>query len=215
MTRFPIRSTLASAAAVLLSAAAVHATTPSPGNSIVPSIIRLVGTTGNVPAQSLGEFEVVFRDLANNPIPGASVVVDLSLCADLQVCADQRDANAIVDCANKRVSKITDGAGRVRMTLLGASNGAGNATTPINGGRIYANGTLIQSPTVVAFDLDGSFGVGGPDLSAWLGDFLAAPTTYGRSDYDNSGNIGGADLSVWLTVFRSATMTESCASSCP
>jgi hypothetical protein len=172
-----------------------------------------VGSAGGV-ADGFGSFTMTIRDLANNPLSGASVVVDLSQAADLAICEDQLDANATVLCLSKTTRKFTDVLGQVTFIVLGGSNGTGLATSGLNAGRIYANGTLMSSPTVAAYDLDSAFGVGGPDLAAWLGDFLANPTVYGRSDYDNSGAVGGPDLSAWLIRFLAATSTTSCVSSC-
>ena len=183
-------------------------------NSSVPDCVVLVGTTGGVPAGALGEFTVIVRDCANLPVPNAAVVVDLSLCTDLHFCPDQADPGAIVDCANGWVRKFTDANGSVRFTLLGGSNGAGNATELHNVGRIFANGTLLRSPTISAFDLDGQLGVGGNDLSAFLGDFSTG-TPFGRVEYDCNGSTGGNDLSIWLAAFGSGTMIESCAATCP
>jgi len=189
------------------------ASPPSPANSTTPGCITLVGTAGGVPAPE-GQFQVVVKDLANNPVVGAVVSVDLLSCPDLHLCADQLDPNAVVDCVNKRVNKITDGSGSVFFTVLGGSNGAGNALTLLNGGRIYENGTLIGLPTVSTFDLDGQGGVGANDLSAWLTDF-GSGQNFGRSDFDCSNGVGSNDLSLWLSAFASGTMTSSCAASCP
>jgi hypothetical protein len=190
------------------------ASPPSPADSAVPACFSLVGSLAGVPSTGAGQFTVVYRDIAHNPIAGATVVIDLSGAPDLHVCADQLDPDAIVDCTHKTVSKITAADGSVIFTLLGGSNGAGNASTLLAGGQIFANGTLIGTPTVSAYDLDGQAGVGANDLSAWLTDF-GSGNPYGRSDYDCSGGIGANDLSFWLNVFGSGTMTSSCASSCP
>ena len=200
-------------ALLLASPSPAPASLPSAGNDTTPSCISLVGTYGSTPAPA-GEFTVICRDLANNPIAGAVVVIDLSACTDLFICADQLDPLATVDCVHKTVSKLTAADGSVHFTVLGGSNGVGGAVTLLNGGRIFRNGTLIQSPTVSAYDLDGSNGVGANDLSAWITDF-ATGNGYGRSDYDCSGGIGANDLSFWLTTFGSGAMAQSCASSCP
>jgi hypothetical protein len=163
---------------------------------------------------AFGEFHVVCRDLANNPMAGAVVTIDLSACPDLFICADQLDPAATVNCANKTVSKITAADGSVHFNMLGSSNGAGGGVTLLNGGRIYKNGTLIASPTVSAYDLDGGSGLGANDLSAWLGDF-GSGQNFGRSDYDCSGSIGANDLSFWLKAFGSGAMAQSCSSACP
>jgi len=198
----------------LVAPAIASASPPSPANSTSPSCIPLVGSYGVVPSTGVGQFTVVYRDLANDPIAGAIVVIDLSGAPDLHICADQLDPGATVDCIHKTVSKLTAADGSVRFTMLGGSNGAGNASTLLNGGKIFANGTLIGTPTVSAYDLDGQAGVGANDLSAWLTDF-GSGAPYGRSDYDCSGGIGANDLAFWLTVYGSETMVSSCASSCP
>jgi hypothetical protein len=197
-------------ASVLATAVAAE---PSPINDTAPSCISLVGTNGAVPAP-IGQFTVICRDLANNPLPGAVVTIDLSFCPELFLCADQLDPDATVNCAYKTVSKLTAADGSVHFNVLGGSSGSGSAVTLLNGGRIYRNGVLIASPTVSAFDLDGSGGVGANDISAWLVDFSTG-IPYGRSDYDCSGNVGANDLSMLLIAFGSGAMAVSCASQCP
>ena len=193
---------------------AARATPPSPANSTVPSCISLVGSHGSVPAHAFGAFGVTIRDLANNPVPGAMVTVDLSGCPELYLCADQLDPDATVNCVQKTVSKHADALGMVHFTLLGGSIGAGQAVTPLNGGKLFWDGQLLGSPTVSAFDLDGSGGVSINDLSVWIGDF-GTTQPFGRCDYDCNASVGINDLSLWLRAFGSNTQTESCAPRCP
>jgi hypothetical protein len=214
MTGLVRKATLLTAAGMLLIASAAMASVPSAANSTTPACITLVGSLAGAPDNAAGQFTVIVRDLANNPLNGASVVCDFSGCLDIAICNDQLDANATVNCGAKTTRKFTDALGSVTFTVLGGSNGGGNASTLLNGGKIFANGTLIQQPTVAAFDLDSAGGVGANDLSAWLGDF-GSGNNYGRSDYDCSGNIGANDLSFWLTAFGSGAMSVSCASHCP
>lgn len=183
-------------------------------NSTTPLCFPLVGALASTPAAGFGQFTVTVRDLANNPCVGAVIVIDLSGAPDLAICADQLDPAATVDCAHKTIAKTTGTGGSVNFTVLGGSNGGRNAVTLLSAGKIFANGTQIQSPTVSAFDLDGSGGVGANDLSAWLGDF-GSGQPYGRSDYDCSGGVGANDLSLWLNAFASGTMAESCTTQCP
>src|SRR5437773_7994819 len=82
-------------------------------NSTTRSCVSLVGSAGGSPAAATGQFSVVFRDIANNPIAGATVVIDLSGALDLELCADQMDPDATVDCAHKTVSKVTAADGSV------------------------------------------------------------------------------------------------------
>jgi hypothetical protein len=212
MTGLVRKATLLTAAGMLIASAAM-AGVPSAANSTTPSCITLVGSLAGAP-DAAGTFTVIVRDLANNPLNGASVVIDVSNCLDIAICDDQLDANATVNCGAKTTRKFTNALGSVTFIVLGGSNGGGNASTLLNGGRIFANGTLIQSPTVSAFDLDNAGGVGANDLSAWFGDFGSAQN-YGRSDYDCSGTIGANDLSLWFGEFGAGTSASSCAVSCP
>jgi hypothetical protein len=212
MTGLVRKATLLTVAG-LLAASAAMAGVPSAANSTVPACIALVGSSAGV-ADASGAFSVTVRDLANNPLSGASVVIDLSGCSDIAICDDQLDVDALVNCVSKTTRKFTDALGQVSFTVLGGSNGAGNATTLLNGASIYANGTLIGSPTAAVYDLDGALGLGANDLSAFLTDFASA-INYGRSDFDCSGNIGANDLSAWLTVFSGGGSNSSCAVSCP
>jgi len=186
---------------------------PSPANSTVPAIIRLVGANG-VPDAADGEFTVVARLLSNNPINGCVIVLDLSSCPDLVLCADQMDASAQVNCAAKSVRKFANAQGAVTFTLLGSSTGGGRAVSLAGSARIYGNGVIMGTPSVSAFDLDGSGGVGAGDLSVWFGDF-GSGQPYERSDFDGSGTIGAADLSMWLGVFGAGGSAQSCGASCP
>ena len=195
-------------------ASGAPACVPSPYNSTKPSLIRLVGASGGGPDAAAGQFEVVVRDLAMNQLNGASVVIDFSGCSDLSICSDQMDPNAVVNCVAKTVRKFTNAQGQATFTILGSSNGTGNAATLLAGARIFGNGTCLGNATAASFDLDGNGVVGAGDLSVWLGDF-GSGVPYGRSDFDGSGSIGACDLSEWLGVFGAGGSTRSCAASCP
>ena len=79
---------------------------PDPSCSTLPCGITLVGLNAGVPDPA-GEFTVVARDLACNPIAGASLVFDFSECApDLRVCADQAGAGP-VNCVGPLVHATT------------------------------------------------------------------------------------------------------------
>lgn len=201
------------AAAGLLAASAAFAGVPSAANSTVPNCIQLVGSSVGV-VDAAGAFSVTVRDLANNPLNGASVVIDLSGCSDLAICDDQLDAGALTNCASKTVRKFTDASGVVSFAILGGSNGIGNATTLLGGAKIFANGVLIGSPTANAFDLDGANGVGINDLAVWANDY-GSGNNYGRSEYDCNGSVGINDLSLWVINYGIGASAESCAVACP
>ena len=202
---------------LMLVASRAHAGgNPSAANSAVPTIVRLVGASGGVPDVAAGQFTVVARDLANNPVDGIPITLDLSNCPDLALCPDQMDPSAVTSCTAKTIQKITNLQGQVTFTVLGSSNGSGHASSLAGSARIFGGRglTWIGAPSVASFDLDGSGGVGAGDLSAWLADF-GSGQPYARSDFDGSGDIGAADLSQWLAVYGAGGSVQSCAASCP
>lgn len=179
-----------------------------------PGLYHSVGSAGAVPATSFGTFHVVFRYLANDPAVNAAIVIDLSQCPDLHLCADQLDPDAEVDCVHKTVTKRTGLDGTAHFMLLGGSNGSGNGVTLLGGGKIYANGVLIGSPTASAFDLDGVAGASVNGLSCWLGDF-GSGQSWRPLELDCNGSLGVNDVSVWLAAYGSGLQATFCASTCP
>jgi len=213
MTGLVRKATLFTACGVLVAAAAM-AGVPSPANSSVPACFSLMGSAAGSP-DAYGTFTITVRDLANNPINGSSVVLDFSgPHADMVPCDDQLNGAVLVNCVAKTVRQFTDALGQATFTVLGGSNGGGNAVSIGSASKVYADGVLLASPGVSVFDLDDAGGVGANDLSAWLGDF-GSGFAYSRADYDCSGDIGANDLSLWLGVFGAGTSSESCTGSCP
>ena len=206
MTGLVRKAALLSAVA-LFGASAAMAGVASPGNCTVPGCIEMVGNLAGV-ADPGFPFTVIVRDLANTPLVGASVVLDFSGCTDIGMCSDQLDINATQVCGAKTTRRFTDGFGSVTFLVLGGGNAA--PVTLGGGGRVYANGVLIASPSVGAFDGDGANGVGANDLSVWLTGF-GTGFPFGMLDYDCSGGVRANDLSVWLTQFGAGTSAASCA----
>ena len=180
-----------------------------------PSCVSLVGSLAGIPAMSEGRFEVVVRDLANNPVASCPVVVDLSACSDLSLCTDMLDPSLVVNCRAHTVQAWTDARGVAVFTLLGSSMG-GQPTTQGAKGKIYVPGYPLWAVNVAAnaYDLDGAWGAGANDFSVWLTDF-GSGLPWARSDYDGSGTIGANDLSTWLTVFGDGESAQSCSTRCP
>jgi hypothetical protein len=187
-------------------------TTPSPFNWTIPALIPVVGHDANGQPDPRGEIEIIIRDLANNPFPNAVVTLDFSDCADLRLCADPHDPNAVVNCALGNVSKVTDANGAVRFRVVGGSVGTpGQPGTGPNGARVYADGVLGASPTVAIYDLTGFDGLGAGDLAAWLTDYFGGLNP-ARGDYDNNGIMGASDLGLWLQVYFADGSLSNCSS---
>jgi len=194
----------------LVAAGAAYASVPSPANSSVPPCFALVGENAGT-IDPAGNFTITVRDLANLPINGSLVVVDLSGVSGLQIC-DNNEAGFTVDCGTQTVRGFTGVGGTITMAIKGhAVNSGGNVPpySAYNSAKVYADGVLLASPTAQAYDHDGS-GMGPADLSAWLGDFFGGNDP-SRSDYDCTGApLGPSDLSTWLTVFFASGSTGNC-----
>jgi hypothetical protein len=187
---------------LLIAAPARGGEVPSPSNSTVPSLIPVIGFNAGGVADPIGEVTVVHRDLANNPIAGALIRFDFSACTEMRLCADPHDPDAVVGCAQRTVSKITDANGVARFRVVGWSVAApGTPGAAYNAAKIYADGVQLGSPSVAIYDLTGANGLTSADLSAWLTDFFSGSEP-ARGDYSNTGSpLGPADLSRWLTAF--------------
>src|SRR5437016_4762136 len=125
MARFVRHLVLVGATALCVSSA--RADVPSAAHSTAPTYITLVGALGGVSDSASGQFTVVVRGLTDEPFINASVVIDFSQCSDVAICSDQMDPRATVVCFAKTVRKFTNTSGAVTFTVLGGSNGAGNA----------------------------------------------------------------------------------------
>lgn len=219
--RPPLRLILVPAlalAAVVSATGITRADLPAPGEMTVPAHITLVGHVSGSP-DAAGTFEVIVRSFPNTPVPSSMVLVDFSNAPDIRLSSDVAGPGAVVDCPTRTVRAITDVNGRVVFTIVGGS-GAGAAQCLPEGSsctgkvRIYADGMWIGEAPVSAFDLDGTAGVSGGDLSVWLADFATGLHPL-RSDYDGSAFVGGGDLSLWLARFGSGGSQQSGGTYCP
>jgi len=199
-------------------AAAKSSKIPSAATSTAPHCIPLVGSTNGVVDRS-GEVVVVARDVANNPVAGAVVILDFSNCAGVALgdAASQTFPGMTVDCTRRRVSVVTDALGTARFRIVGGGAAGGESTGPAaRSATVIANNAYIAAPSVQLYDLDGANGVGGNDLSLWMADFFARGNPEcSRSDYDCNGEVGGNDLALWLAVFSAGESASSLVTACP
>ena len=197
----------------LVTASAAFASVPSPANSNAPACVALVGNAAGT-IDVAGQFTVTVRDLANIPINNSLVVVDFSGANGLQLCNSGAFAGVTIDCGTQTARAFTGAGGTVTFRIAGHANNAGGNQPPYppySDGKIFADGVLLRSPTVLAYDNDG-VGMGAGDLSAFLGDFFGGNNP-SRADFDCSGGLGASDLSAWLTVFFASGSTSNCPAS--
>jgi hypothetical protein len=188
------------------SAPALAGPGPSPGNHIVPCAVWVTAAPAAHPAH---EFEVIIRNLAGDPVPGAAVTIDFSMCgADVRI-AQSQPPGTTADCGLETVSRTTDVQGRVSFRVIGGGS-TGAAPQVGNCAGIYADGVLITTVQVAVYDFDGVSGLTAADLSRWLGDFFACPippTYCARSDYNyvdggcSTQELTAGDLSRWIDAF--------------
>src|SRR5262245_11707696 len=104
--------------------------------------IYVVGNNGAV-ADPVGRYCVAVRDFNNVPIVNSSVVIDFSRC-DVQLCADQKDPEVVVDCVSQTVRKLTNVNGNACFIVLGKSRpnlGCGGQAQSC--GEIFADGVFL------------------------------------------------------------------------
>ncbi len=212
-----IAATARSASDGLHRSSRMPAPIPSPGNSIVPPFIALVGNDGSGRVDGAGNFTITVRDNNNIPINGSLVVVDLSGCIGGDwLCATQ-NPGLTADNATKTVYGFANGAGVITMTIGGHGTNLGN-TPPYHAEgcvKVYADGVLMTPAGINlrVYDQDGN-GLAPGDFAAVLGDFFGRQSL--RCDYDNSGDLGPNDLSMWLSVFFSRAPSDTgSGSNCP
>lgn len=183
---------------------------PSPLNSKIPKLIWIVGRSSAGLADTAGRFRVVYRDVANNPIPNALIRVEFLAAAGVRLCSAQEAPVSAMDCGapNPWVEGLTGPDGSWSPSVSGCSNGT-VGLSPDGLARFHAPIGLLGSARVAILDLTGCNGMGANDLSSWLIDFGAANGAQ-RSDYDGNGTVGANDLSLWLNAFGSMQSAEGC-----
>jgi hypothetical protein len=208
-------------AAMLLPLAPAHAGTyPDPVNSTIPHYICVVGAHldgGNEVPDAAGEFTVVFRDAANNPVPDAEVVIDFSRCDDIVLCQTQI-AGLTIDCVTKTVHMFTDAAGKAVFRIVGGARNTGavgSVAAPgcgLDGVSILASGMNLGSVTAAVLDQNGAIGGNGVDaldlalFSDDVGSAALNSTYRARSDYNFDQSNSGVDLAVFANHLGAAAL---------
>jgi hypothetical protein len=212
-----LRKAMLLACTGVLAASSAMAAVPSPADSDVPCGFNLVGTTGGV-ADPRGQFTIIVRDLAQNPIPGSSVVIDFNACTpDIRVCSVQPAGGVTADCSGAvgEINVVTDGAGTVVLRIVGGANNIASGT-PAAGFKcatVYADGVNLGTVNVGAYDENGGTGVNPADVSVWLPDSFDGDFE-GRSDFNCTNSINPADLSLLLGASLGGQSFNSCSSYC-
>jgi len=208
-------------------ASSALAAIPSPADSDIPCGINLVATVSGA-ADPKGLFTITVRDVAQNPIPGSSVVIDFDACVaagnvqDIRLCSVQPAPGVTATCTSPvgEISAVTNGSGSVTLTIVGNAQNVGAAPAAgFNCATVFADGVNMGTINVGTFDEDGSAGYLA-DGSSWKEDYKASINppfpSIGRSDFDCDGQLL-ADLAVWFQVYKDigASNSTSCTANCP
>ena len=190
---------------------------PDPANSECPAeCIKVVGHDG-VLGDAIGKYCVTIRDFNNVPVPNATVTVEFSNCGDIQLCADQKDPDVIVDCVAQTVRKLTDVDGRACFRVIGRRRNVDCAPKPNPCVEVFWDGTFICALYAPVFDLVNEPGVGvsGNDLSEFLHLFFDCGVYLTAIDYNCNATVDGDDLSEFLRAFFGGGSALGCDSKCP
>ena len=126
---------------LVLAVPAVAGVPAPPPTSTVPSCLAAC-PMGDIP------FTVTVRDIAANPIAGATVVLDFMLCPGAYLC-ELPPPPYDLDLVNRRISSTTDATGKVTIPLhVGGTGGAGSV-------RLYADGVLLALYALASTDQNG------------------------------------------------------------
>ncbi len=126
-----------------LEAAPASSAVPSPVNSAVPDC--LVGCP-------LGDmaFDIIVRDVANNPVANSTVVLDFSLCPEAYICTfGNGPVPYTVDITARTLSMLTDATGLARFP---PRMGGGCAANTV---RVFADGVMLGQRAFASPDQDG------------------------------------------------------------
>jgi len=185
---------------------------PSAALSTIPRHIVLVAQDAGVPDLATGEFTILVRDAANNPL-NSRIEVRLQNCPGARVAVDQLQPGVTSQCATSGIIVMADQEGTAHLAAVGG----GDASAPHGGGPcagIYADGFLLGFVSVGYMDENGRDGLGAGDLSVWLTDFVTGDPI-ARSDFDGDGTVGAMDLSVWLAAWSGGRQVHSASAYCP
>ena len=194
-------STAAALAVFTLVASTAFAESPDPRFTTVDPVV-----VGNASGNALGGlspgFDVVVRDVSNNPVPGQIVTLDFWPTA-LRLSSVQ-SAGTTLNCAAKKISRVTDANGAVKFAAR-----FGGYT---NVDAIYVDESGIELGSVKARStdidgLDGKTGLG--DFALFSNNFLGN-TAAQETDFDLNGLTGLADFSLFVNEFLSGATAPYC-----
>ena len=169
-----------------LGAAPALAAVPSAANSTVPACVA---------ACPFGDiaFDVVVRDLANNPVTNSTVVIDFSECPDAFICTlpGFYPDPYTVNLANRTITLLSDAAG---LALFPLRVGGGCSASTV---RVFADGVLLAQRALASPDQDGDGVTANLLNNDWALFSAKLGTTDPTADLDCDGDVDQDDQNVF------------------
>lgn len=201
------------------------ASPPTVANSSLPAGIQLVGMSP-AGADPKGDALVIVRDAGNQPTPNAYVEILFGPCCsapapDLRFAPTQPFPGMgwSFTPGGPIASIVTDQHGHALFRIVGGAaaipgNNPGLATACAT---VRADGFVLGTLRVGAYDLNSSGGVNAADQSLFLATLFASPAGYrARADYNGDGLVNSADLAKILAVeFTAGSIESGAAMACP
>jgi hypothetical protein len=160
---------------------------PSAANSTVPPCL-VACPFGDV------SFDVVVRDLANNPIVNSTVVLDFSRCPQAYLCTvpGQAPDPYVVDLTTRTIRMATDANGLAHFPLrVGGVGAAGQVW-------VLADGVLLAQRALASPDQDGNGFVTWYILQDYTLFASKLGTTDPTADFDCNGVVDAADENLFF-----------------
>jgi hypothetical protein len=181
---------------------------PSPIHSTFPRGVTLVGERNGVP-DAKGYFEVAVADTDDVAMANVAVELDLTNVPQFVIADPQSYPGVdVVDPECRIVRAFTDASGVARFIVVGSLWAHPSCDSlPSRFAALFAGGTLLDSVSVAALDLDVVDGSGPHDMHLWLCDFLSAFSP-GHSDYTHSGVVDPGDLAFLASAILDRSSEE-------
>ena len=182
-------------------AAPAGATTPDPRHCTVDAVV-----VGNASGTAIGGappgFDVVARDFLDVPRAGATVWLEFS-ASTLRLDAVQA-AGTTLDCAGRRLSRVTDASGAVKFApCLGGFD-------PADAIEVVVDGVVIARVRGRSTDLDGVDGrTGLGDLVIFADRYLDHPQAT-ETDFDLGGQTGLGDFVIFAQEYLGGATNAYC-----
>ena len=188
----PVRLMLCALFAASLLARSASAAVPDPRFSTIDPV-----AVGSPTGVSIGGtppgYDVTVRDVSNVPLAGRTVELYFG-APDFKLYTTQA-AGTTIDCANGKISRVTNAQGAVNFVPRFGGWADGNVLL------VKADGVILGNVKGRSPDYDKDGRVALADLAAFTLDFTTHPATM-RSDFDVNGVVGLGDFAIFSDQFN-------------